>query len=75
MSEKARKLPSRLWPLKVRLQYIPAVQAEILYFRLGSEDRGRERRSPSPPSEPGVRFSRDGLSSRLFPHRGWRANM
>jgi hypothetical protein len=25
--------------------------------------RGRERRSPSPPSEPGVRFSRDGLSS------------
>src|SRR6267142_1296025 len=37
-------------------------------------DRGRERRSPSPPSEPGVQFSRDGLSSQLFPHRDWRAN-
>ena len=37
-------------------------------------NRGRERRSPSPPSEPGVRFSRDGLSSQLFPHRDWRAN-
>ncbi len=37
-------------------------------------DRGRERRTPSPPSEPGVRFSRDGLSSQLFPHRDWRAN-
>jgi len=35
----------------------------------GSVDRGRKRRSPSPPSEPGVRFSRDGLSSQLFPHR------
>ena len=34
---------------------------------------------PFPPSEPGVwpkaspRFSRDGLSSQLFPHRDWRA--
>src|ERR1039457_4686017 len=37
-------------------------------------DRGRERLSPSPPSEPGVQFSRDGLSSQLFPHRDWRAN-
>ena len=36
-------------------------------------DRGRERRSPSPPSEPAVQFSRDGLSSQLFPHRDWRA--
>ena len=42
--------------------------------KVAAKDRGRERRSPSPPSEPGVRFSRDGLSSRLFPHRGWRAN-
>ena len=42
--------------------------------RFGTLDRGRERRSPSPPSEPGVRFSRDGLSSQLFPHRDWRAN-
>jgi hypothetical protein len=40
----------------------------------GSRDRGRERLSPSPPSEPGVQFSRDGLSSQLFPHRDWRAN-
>ena len=40
----------------------------------GSVDRGRERLSPSPPSEPGVQFSRDGLSSQLFPHRDWRAN-
>ena len=39
-----------------------------------SVDRGRKRRSPSPPSEPAVRFSRDGLSSQLFPHRDWRAN-
>ena len=38
-------------------------------------DRGRERLSPSPPSEPGVQFSRDGLSSQLFPHRDWRANL
>ena len=37
-------------------------------------NRGRKRRSPSPPSEPAVRFSRDGLSSQLFPHRDWRAN-
>src|ERR1700689_4564838 len=37
-------------------------------------DRGRERLAPSPPSEPGVQFSRDGLSSQLFPHRDWRAN-
>ena len=42
--------------------------------RFWSEDRGRERRSPSPPSEPAVQFSRDGLSSQLFPHRDWRAN-
>ncbi len=40
----------------------------------GSTDRGRERLSPSPPSEPGVQFSRDGLSSQLLPHRDWRAN-
>src|SRR4030095_11992883 len=33
------------------------------------KDRGREWRSPSPPSEPAVQFSRDGLSSQLFPHR------
>jgi predicted AlkP superfamily pyrophosphatase or phosphodiesterase len=32
-------------------------------------DRGRERFPPSPPSEPGVQFSRDGLSSQMFPHR------
>ena len=38
------------------------------------KDRGRERHSPSPPSEPAVQFSRDGLSSQLFPHRDWRAN-
>jgi putative transposase len=38
-------------------------------------DRGRERLSSSPPSEPGVQFSRDGLSSQLFPHRDWRANL
>ena len=35
--------------------------------------RGRERCAPSPPSEPGVRFSRDGLSSRWCPHRDWHA--
>jgi hypothetical protein len=35
----------------------------------GLADRGRERFLPSPPSEPGVQFSRDGLSSQLFPHR------
>ena len=38
-------------------------------------NRGRERFLPSPPSEPGVQFSRDGLSSQLFPHRDWRANL
>lgn len=37
-------------------------------------NRGRKRLSPSPPSEPAVQFSRDGLSSQLFPHRDWRAN-
>src|SRR5206468_12310965 len=37
-------------------------------------DRGRERLSPSPPSEPCVRFSRTRLSSRWFPHRDWLAN-
>ena len=40
----------------------------------GRWDRGRKRRAPSPPSEPGVRFSRDGLSSQLFPHRDWHAD-
>src|SRR5439155_18610777 len=34
----------------------------------------RERLSPSPPSEPCVRFSRTRLSSRWFPHRDWLAN-
>ena len=34
-------------------------------------NRGRKRRSPSSPSEPAVQFSRDGLSSQLFPHRQW----
>src|SRR5437762_10139000 len=37
-------------------------------------DRGRERLSPSPPSEPCVRFSRTRLSGRWFPHRDWLAN-
>jgi hypothetical protein len=32
-------------------------------------DRGREGFSPSPPSEPCVRFSRTRLSSRWFQHR------
>lgn len=39
----------------------------------GRWDSGRKRRAPSPPSEPDVRFSRDGLSSQLFAHRDWRA--
>ena len=38
-------------------------------------DRGRKRLSPSPPSEPCVRFSRTRLSSRWFPHRDWLANV
>ena len=42
-------------------------------LRVGAVDitlnRGRKRLSPSPPSEPAVQFSRDGLSSQLFPHR------
>jgi hypothetical protein len=37
-------------------------------------DRGREGLSPSPPSEPCVRFSRTRLSGRWFPHRDWLAN-
>ena len=37
-------------------------------------DRGRKRLSPSPPSEPCVRFSRTRLSSRWFPHRDWLAD-
>src|SRR6266508_2440213 len=37
-------------------------------------DRGRRRLSPSPPSEPCVRFSRTRLSSRWFPHRDWLAS-
>jgi hypothetical protein len=39
----------------------------------GVRDRGRKRLSPSPPSEPCVRFSRTRLSSRWFPHRDWLA--
>ena len=38
-------------------------------------DRGRERLSPSPPSEPCVRFSRTRLSRLWFPHRGWLADI
>ena len=37
-------------------------------------DRGRKRLSPSPPSEPCVRFSRTRLSSWWFPHRDWLAS-
>jgi len=37
-------------------------------------DRVGERLSPSPPSEPCVRFSRTRLSSRWFPHRDWLAS-
>ena len=37
-------------------------------------DRGREGLTPSPPSEPCVRFSRTRLSSRWFPHRDWLTN-
>ena len=37
-------------------------------------DRGREGLTPSPPSEPHVRFSRIRLSSRWFPHRDWLAD-
>jgi hypothetical protein len=40
-----------------------------------SLDRGRERLSPSPPSEPCVRFSRTRLSSRWFPHQDRLANV
>ena len=36
--------------------------------------RGRKGLSPSPPSEPCVRFSRTRLSSRWFPHRDWLAS-
>lgn len=39
-----------------------------------AKDRGRERRSPSPPSKHGVRFSRDGLSIWLLLHRDWRTD-
>ena len=44
----------------------------LLCVRRGG-DRGRERRKPSPPSEPCGRFSRTRLSSRQFPHRDWLA--
>ncbi len=40
----------------------------------GGTDRGREGLTPSPPSEPHVRFSRIRLSSRWFPHRDWLAD-
>src|SRR5262245_44897152 len=44
-------------------------------FSVGSlSDRGRKGLSPSPPSEPCVRFSRTRLSSRWFPHRDWLAS-
>ena len=62
--------------LQSRLQ--PDPQQPVEAPRVGDSNaalnRGRKRLSPSPPSEPGVRFSRDGLSSQLFPHRDWRAN-
>ncbi len=38
-------------------------------------DRGRDERSPTPPSEPCVRFSRTRLSSRWFQHRDWLAKV
>lgn len=47
---------------------------EYFIDKLVDLNRDRKRLSPSPPSEPVVRFSRDGLSSQLFPHRDWRAN-
>ena len=50
------------------------VRIQTLNVFYEAMDRGRKRRAPSPPSEPGVQFSRDGLSSQLFPHRDWRAN-
>ena len=59
--------PIRNFPLAPAYAKIPV---RAVNFSL---DRGREQRAPSPPSEPGVRFSRDGLSSQLFPHRDWRA--
>src|SRR5215471_5342485 len=43
-------------------------------IRLFDCDRGRKRLSPSPPSEPCVRFSRTRLSSQWFPHRDWLAS-
>lgn len=49
-----------------------AAQSPSLIGCTQSADKGRERRSPSPPSEPAVQFSRDGLSIQLFPHRDWR---
>ena len=72
------------WPLVVpvgSLEQMSAFRKFVAIRKSGldvcneSMDRGRELLSPSPPSEPGVQFSRDGLSSQLFPHRDWRANL
>ena len=54
--------------------YLSVVPVALRTVAVRPRDRGRERLSPSPPSEPGVQFSRDGLSSQLFPHRDWRTN-
>src|SRR5208337_4096820 len=63
--ESVQQVRSLLQPMRrgqpVVLQIERGRQLQYIAFEWG--DRGRERLSPSPPSEPGVQFSRDGLSS------------
>src|SRR5207253_10496758 len=62
---------SRYNPLLLRARGEWLINRPVLSV---SRDRGRKRLSPSPPSEPCVRFSRTRLSSRWFPHRDWLAS-
>ena len=61
-------------PLHDRAELYEIVRRADIGTPIHYRDRGRERLSPSPPSEPCVQFSRTRLSSRWFPHRDWYAD-
>ena len=56
------------------VQYLITLLSIPVRYQPHAPDRGREGLTPSPPSEPHVRFSRIRLSSRWFPHRDWLAD-
>ena len=72
-TERISELASDLVRLHVDLIVTSGAGPSVAAKKL-TTDRGRERLSPSPPSEPCVQFSRTRLSSRWFPHRDWYAD-